>query len=443
MSACDALKARLVLATSHVCGTAGRTGLLSKGRAGLDHPSAAFLHLVGEDQVECAPALVEDGAVEARLLPDPAPRLFEGAAGRGRHGLDAQVLQYGDAEPLGDRARGPVVEVEADPPGAGLQAGHATALASIAPGTPLAVGEDALRPALRGLDPIQARGDGHHLARREGEGRCHATVDPNGGPNVLRSLVLDLAGKGDVPPVRSARDGGVLERAPDRARVTEFHPADLRQAHRAPFGVQAAGFDLASGKAKRVVDAFLARGWVARAPGEKVDERPVQVAQRLLLTGDVNGPDPVELGAEPGQFRRLLDVTEAMPSAPCRPLLQGKVVDEAAPARELPEQGLLFGGRTELEAVAAGDHSEALQVGLRSRNMDVRRGRHVVYALHAHLVFVTKYRRDVLPALAIRDLSGIFAKVCRDVEAELVECSGEDDHVHLLVRYSPKVALSK
>ena len=48
-----------------------------------------------------------------------------------------------------------------------------------------------------------------------------------------------------------------------------------------------------------------------------------------------------------------------------------------------------------------------------------------------------------LSALAIRNLSGIFAKVCRDFEAELVECSGEDDHVHLLVRYSPKVALSK
>jgi putative transposase len=75
--------------------------------------------------------------------------------------------------------------------------------------------------------------------------------------------------------------------------------------------------------------------------------------------------------------------------------------------------------------------------------METRRGRHVVYTLHAPLVFVTKYRRDVLADLAIRDLSAIFAKVCRDFEAELVECSGEDDHVHLLVRYPPKIALSK
>ncbi|MGF3025831.1 IS200/IS605 family transposase [Methylobacterium aquaticum] len=74
--------------------------------------------------------------------------------------------------------------------------------------------------------------------------------------------------------------------------------------------------------------------------------------------------------------------------------------------------------------------------------MDIRRGRHVVYALHAHLVFITKYRRDVLSALAIRDLTAIFAKVCGDFGAELVACSGEDDHVHLLVTDPPKVSLS-
>ncbi len=63
--------------------------------------------------------------------------------------------------------------------------------------------------------------------------------------------------------------------------------------------------------------------------------------------------------------------------------------------------------------------------------------------LHVHLVFVTKYRRDVLSEFAIRDLRHIFGKVCRDFEAELIECDGEDDHVHLLVHYPPKVALSK
>lgn len=75
--------------------------------------------------------------------------------------------------------------------------------------------------------------------------------------------------------------------------------------------------------------------------------------------------------------------------------------------------------------------------------MEYRTGRHVVYMLHAHLVFVTKCRRDVLSEPAIFDLKRIFAKVCRDFEAALIECDGQDDHVHLLVHYPPKVALSK
>lgn len=35
-----------------------------------------------------------------------------------------------------------------------------------------------------------------------------------------------------------------------------------------------------------------------------------------------------------------------------------------------------------------------------------------------------------------------FASVCAGFEAELVEFDSEDDHVHLLVNYPPKVAVS-
>jgi putative transposase len=58
-------------------------------------------------------------------------------------------------------------------------------------------------------------------------------------------------------------------------------------------------------------------------------------------------------------------------------------------------------------------------------------------------VFVTKYRRKVLTAAAHKTLRAVCAKVCTDFEAVLVESNGEDDHVHLLVEYPPKVALSK
>lgn len=62
--------------------------------------------------------------------------------------------------------------------------------------------------------------------------------------------------------------------------------------------------------------------------------------------------------------------------------------------------------------------------------------------MHVHLVFVTKYRRDVLTAEMIDYLKDVFAKVCADFGADLVECDGEDDHVHLLINYPPKVAVA-
>lgn len=77
-----------------------------------------------------------------------------------------------------------------------------------------------------------------------------------------------------------------------------------------------------------------------------------------------------------------------------------------------------------------------------SQTEDYRRGRHCVSALHVHLVFVTKYRRGVLTGEHLDFLRGVFAKVCTDFEARLVEMNGEDDHVHLLVEYPPKVAVS-
>lgn len=74
--------------------------------------------------------------------------------------------------------------------------------------------------------------------------------------------------------------------------------------------------------------------------------------------------------------------------------------------------------------------------------IDIRHGRHCVFLLHVHLVFVTKYRREVFTKQILDHLREIFSSVCTDFEAELVEFDGEDDHVHLLVNHPPKVAVS-
>jgi len=63
--------------------------------------------------------------------------------------------------------------------------------------------------------------------------------------------------------------------------------------------------------------------------------------------------------------------------------------------------------------------------------------------MHVHLVFVTKYRRKVFTKQILDELGIVFVEICTDFESHLVEFDGEGDHVHLLVKYPPKVAISK
>jgi putative transposase len=74
---------------------------------------------------------------------------------------------------------------------------------------------------------------------------------------------------------------------------------------------------------------------------------------------------------------------------------------------------------------------------------NIRTGRHCVFVLHAHLVFVTKYRHKVFTDAHLTRLEEIMRGVCADFEVELAEFNGESEHVHLLVNFPPKVALSK
>ena len=74
---------------------------------------------------------------------------------------------------------------------------------------------------------------------------------------------------------------------------------------------------------------------------------------------------------------------------------------------------------------------------------DIRTGRHCAFLLHAHLVFVTKYRHHVFADRHLKRMEEIMRDVCADFETELVEFNGEANHVHLLVNFPPKVAVSK
>lgn len=70
------------------------------------------------------------------------------------------------------------------------------------------------------------------------------------------------------------------------------------------------------------------------------------------------------------------------------------------------------------------------------------KGRHSVYSLTAHLVFVCKRRGQVFNDERLIFLRDVFDKVLDDFESELLEFNGENDHVHLLISYPPKHSIS-
>lgn len=74
---------------------------------------------------------------------------------------------------------------------------------------------------------------------------------------------------------------------------------------------------------------------------------------------------------------------------------------------------------------------------------DLRTKRHVVYSLHLHLVFVTKYRGKVFTEKMYDRLNYHFDRVCEDFSCKLIETNGQDDHVHLLVETLPHTTPSR
>jgi putative transposase len=59
------------------------------------------------------------------------------------------------------------------------------------------------------------------------------------------------------------------------------------------------------------------------------------------------------------------------------------------------------------------------------------------------LGFGTKYRHPVVTAAHLDRMEEVMGAVCRDFGCELAEFNGESEHLHLLVRFPPTVALSR
>ena len=64
-----------------------------------------------------------------------------------------------------------------------------------------------------------------------------------------------------------------------------------------------------------------------------------------------------------------------------------------------------------------------------------------VYSLQIHLVLVIKYRYKLISRPILERLKEIFRTTCAKWECQLIEFSGEPDHVHLIIAYHPKLSL--
>jgi putative transposase len=65
------------------------------------------------------------------------------------------------------------------------------------------------------------------------------------------------------------------------------------------------------------------------------------------------------------------------------------------------------------------------------------------FRLSYHLVLVTKYRRKCLTGAMLEELREKVVQVCQRWGCEMVEFSGEADHVHLLFEATPTVEPAK
>lgn len=70
------------------------------------------------------------------------------------------------------------------------------------------------------------------------------------------------------------------------------------------------------------------------------------------------------------------------------------------------------------------------------------RRRHSVALLHAHLIFATKYRRQVLTPRVFDALRRSVAQTAKAIGVTIEAIEADQDHVHLLFAFPPHLALA-
>lgn len=73
---------------------------------------------------------------------------------------------------------------------------------------------------------------------------------------------------------------------------------------------------------------------------------------------------------------------------------------------------------------------------------DVTHGRGYVYCLQFHIVFVTKYRKQIFQQELADEVTQYLKTTCKKLDIEIVAMEVMPDHVHMLVSCKPQIRLS-
>ena len=74
---------------------------------------------------------------------------------------------------------------------------------------------------------------------------------------------------------------------------------------------------------------------------------------------------------------------------------------------------------------------------------NIRKGSHSIFQLHAHIVWSTKYRYEVLRGDVQMRCRELIRQTCDTLDIQILKGVVSKDHIHLHVSYPPKLSISE
>ena len=72
-----------------------------------------------------------------------------------------------------------------------------------------------------------------------------------------------------------------------------------------------------------------------------------------------------------------------------------------------------------------------------------RKSSHTVYDIKYHIVWITKYRKQILRADIAHRVRELIREICRAYDVEIIKGNISRDHVHIFVSVPPHISVSQ